>query len=280
MRIAVLMTCYNRVGTTLECLRRLFAQKVPEGYSLDVWLVDDASPDKTGENVKAAYPQVNVIQGTGKLVWCKGMRLAWEKAAAANDYDGYLWLNDDVLLKDSAMEGMLRDCECIERDGDGRFVLVGTCSNNAGRLSYGCYLYSEGAKVLAPCGSPVKVDEKYEMSGNIVYVPRAVFKEVGFIYGGYSHAYGDSDYRQMLLKKNIPMYCASTLVGLCKVEPGRYVMLETATFRERVASLFSPKGRPLRDVVLYRWRHWGCARAVVSVAHVVILVLFPRRARK
>ena len=276
-RIAVLMTCYNRVGTTLECLRRLFSQKVPEGYSLEVWLVDDASPDKTGEKVKAAYPHVNVIRGTGKLFWCRGMRLSWERAAEAKDYDGYLWLNDDVMLKDGAMEGMLRDCGSIERDGDGRYVLVGTCDNGTGRLSHGCYIYSDGAQVLSPCGSPVKADERYGMSGNVVYVPRAVFKEVGFIYGGYSHAYGDSDYRQLLLKKDIPMYCASAIVGMCQVEPARYVVLETATFRERVASLFSPKGRPLRDVFLYRRRHWGLARAAVSVVHVLIVVLLPRR---
>ena len=65
MKIAVLMTCFNRVNTTLACLERLFAQMLPEGYSFDVWLVDDASPDKTGAKVKSAYPQANVVQSPG-----------------------------------------------------------------------------------------------------------------------------------------------------------------------------------------------------------------------
>ena len=65
MKIAVLMTCYNRVATTIECLRRLFKQDISDGYSLDVWLVDDGSPDGTGDKVKSEYPQVNVIKSKG-----------------------------------------------------------------------------------------------------------------------------------------------------------------------------------------------------------------------
>ena len=96
-RTAILMTCYNRVGTTLRCLERLkvAAARIADAQ-FDVWLVDDASPDQTGEKVKAAYPEVNVIQSPGNLFWCKGMRLAWDKAVASGiKYDFYLlptWL--------------------------------------------------------------------------------------------------------------------------------------------------------------------------------------------
>lgn len=82
MRIAVLMTCYNRVETTLRCLRLLFEQK--GDFDVSVFLVDDGSSDKTGERVKANFPQVNAIKGTGALYWCKGMNLAWR--TAGNDF--------------------------------------------------------------------------------------------------------------------------------------------------------------------------------------------------
>lgn len=69
-----------------------------------MWLVDDASPDQTGAKVKAAFPEVHVIEGAGGLFWCKGMRLAWDKAIASGiKYDFYLWLNDDVMLKTDAL---------------------------------------------------------------------------------------------------------------------------------------------------------------------------------
>ena len=113
MKIAVLMTCYDRVQTTLRCLERLkrACAKVDDA-KFDVWLVDDASPDCTGEKVKAAFPEVNVVRSNGNLFWCKGMRLAWDEAvkfAADKPYDFYLWLNDDVMLKDIALVNLFSD---------------------------------------------------------------------------------------------------------------------------------------------------------------------------
>lgn len=274
-RIAVLMTCYNRVDTTLECLRRLFTQEVPDGYSFDVWLVDDASPDKTGEKVKAANPQVNVIQGTGKLFWCKGMRLAWEKAAAAHDYDFYLWLNDDVMLADGALGVLLADSIKIESSGCEIFVVVGPCaSSKEGGLAYGCYC-GQGCAVLAPVGHPVEAGDKYSMSGNVVLVSKGTFERVGFMYGGYDHAYGDSDYREMMREKGVPMFSASAVVGICPKQPERYVQPQDIGVMARVRLLFSPKGKSLHDVFVYRYRHWGLARALVSTVHVILITLFP-----
>jgi glycosyltransferase involved in cell wall biosynthesis len=53
MKIAVLMTCYNRVQTTLQCLSHLEkAMADVVGATFDIWLVDDNSPDRTGERLR------------------------------------------------------------------------------------------------------------------------------------------------------------------------------------------------------------------------------------
>ena len=77
MSIAVLMTCHNRVETTLACLRRLTPQLSPTD---GVFLVDDGSMDGTGVKVKAEFSDVNVINGDGTLYWARGMHLAWKSA--------------------------------------------------------------------------------------------------------------------------------------------------------------------------------------------------------
>ena len=179
MKIAVLMTCYNRVDTTMECLRCLFKQSVPDGHSLDVWLVDDGSPDGTGDKVKTGYPQVHVIKGRGDLYWCKGMHLAWVSAAEACDYDGYLWLNDDVMLFDGVIEMMVKDAESVADES----ILIGATVDDGGHVVYG--MSGESGKIV-PKGYPYQ--GRGEMSGNFVYVSRSVFQRIGMIYGGYSHS--------------------------------------------------------------------------------------------
>ena len=262
-RIAVLMTCYNRVDTTLECLRRLFEQGIPNGYSIDVWLVDDASPDKTGEKVKNIYPQVNVIQGTGGLFWCRGMRLAWDSASKAYDYDFYLWLNDDVILNDRAIASLLSD---YDKSGG---VIVGTFSSNDK-----FYDVSYGATKFHPDGMPRLPDK--QMNGNLVLIPRNIYKVVGPIYGNYHHQYGDYDYGNMLKKHGLEFYASSQFSGVCPQQPERYHTLNDKSLVQRVRLLLDPKGYDLHDAFIFRYRANGLFRAFVSVFHVAGKVLLGR----
>ena len=260
-RIAVLMTCYNRAGTTLECLKRLFAQSMPEGHSLDVWLVDDASPDGTGEKVKAAYPQVNVIRGSGNLFWCKGMRLAWDSAAAAHDYDGYLWLNDDVMLVDGALEGLVADWK---ETGESA-ILVGAMDDGNGNTAYG--IGGEGGKI-SPKGRPYAA--KGAMSGNFVFVPRNVYRKIGPIYGGYSHGYGDYDYGWLADRHGIVRYLCSMTMGTCPQQLERYrQQLKGVSLAQRLKTLFDRKGFSIKDNFVYKYRNFGMIAAVASVFHVL-----------
>ena len=92
--VAVLMTCHNRVTNTLECLAHLFGQSVRDQAVLTVYLVDDGSSDGTGEEVRKLYPEVNVISGTGKLFWNRGMHRAFEEALKNRfDYYSFLYQN-------------------------------------------------------------------------------------------------------------------------------------------------------------------------------------------
>jgi len=105
--IAVLLTSYNRVEKTIRCLETFFQQTVPEGLVLDVILVDDNSTDNTGAKVKALFPNVKVLFGSGSLFWVGGMRMAWAEALKTN-YDGYLLLNDDVKLNPGTLVTLIQ----------------------------------------------------------------------------------------------------------------------------------------------------------------------------
>ena len=153
------MTCHNRAATTVACLKRLFAAAEHlEGWSCKVFLVDDGSTDGTGDRVRAEFPEVHVINGDGTLYWAKGMHKAWEAAIAErNDWDGYLWLNDDTELNEESLVQLMAA-------NDGESIAVGELQNAAGKIVYG-------------------VREGGLFTGNCVLVPRKVYERMGMICG-------------------------------------------------------------------------------------------------
>ena len=272
-RIAVLMTCYNRVLTTIECLKKLFAQEVPDGFNFDVYLVDDASPDSTGKIVRDKFPMVNVIMGDG-LFWCRGMRLAWDTACSKRDYSLFLWLNDDAILSDGALSSLIQDYEYVKCNEGDDAVIVGTFSSTDDYTDVS-YCVSNNGKKISPNGKfPVLADGDF--NGNFVLIPESVFKKVGPIYNGYYHAFGDYDYSMLLRRYQVKVYASSRFSGVCPEQPQRYLHLKGRNLFQRIGLLFNPKGYCIHDAWLYRYRRSGFVRACISVAHVIFIVIFAR----
>ena len=259
MSIAVLMTCHNRVETTLSCLRRL----VPQLADCDrVFLVDDGSNDGTGARVRKAYPAARVIDGDGKLFWAKGMHKAWKTAAKEEDWDYYLWLNDDVMLKADAICGLRSDYAKLTPAS----VLVGACEYE-GQCTYGATDSNDCR--ITPNGQ-LQIANGW-LNGNVVLVPQPVFKKVGMISSDYSHARADYDYAERLKLSGIPFYVSSKYVGTC---PFDFVeKVRGKGLRERLSWLWKPGYFNLHDLYLIRSRYHGQVAAVASCARLIQIVL-------
>lgn len=270
MKIAVLLTCYNRVETTLECLRCLFACELPEKVEFDVWLVDDASPDGTGAKIKDAYPAVNVIQGTGKLYWCGGMRLAWNTASKAKDYDGYLWLNDDTFLHQSALKTMISDYNEL-RVTVKKEVIVAGCVSNLTETATAYSGHDVDDQLMTADGSRQLLRM---IHGNCVLIPKQVFQLVGNFPDYFTHAFGDFDYSLRAGKLGIPSYLSSVFVGRCGTNSNPAWRISKTPFGKRLGDLYSPKNSPC---ILFKFclSHNGFLYAVKVFIQQHIKVLFP-----
>ncbi len=266
-KIAVLMTVHNRRDTTVECLKRLYQQNNIEDINLDVYLTDDGCTDGTSEAVKGCFPKVNIIKGDGSLFWNRGMYVAWKEAAKKN-YDFFLWLNDDTLLFQNALETIFR----VGKTKDNNVIVVGSiCApDDHNRITYG----GRGKKGLIHPYGEIKAVNNF--NGNVVLIPSSVFKTLGYNDPFFSHAFGDSDYGMRALENGIGSFITDNFVGTCDRHDGsRKCWDPQCDIITRFKYLYSPLGYPPNEVFYYYNKHWGLMRAIKEYFHCQLKTLFP-----
>lgn len=253
--LAVLLTCHNRKEQTLASLRSLYTCSVPENFSIDVFLVDDGSTDGTGIAIRNQYPKVNIIQGDGSLYWNRGMKLAWETAVKAKDYDFYLWLNDDTVLLYNALTLFL---EGLKTFGEKSIYIGATTSTASTEITYSGHRLNE--TFLKPNGTWQSCDY---FNGNIVLIPRYVLETVGMNDSVFHHALGDFDYGLRARRKNIALYVAPELSGYCETHERLPKWCNTETsLRNRMVELYKPLGNNPFEFFVFDKRHNGIFTAI------------------
>lgn len=268
--IAVLLTVHNRRDTTMKCLGKLYENDLT-GVQLNVYLVDDGSTDGTRESVEKAYPGVNIIEGDGNLFWNRGMWTAWSRAAR-EDYDFYLWLNDDTLLYDGAVRTMLD----AYKDAKQEAVIVGcTCSvSDHNKVTYG----GARGKLMDPNGTLQEVDH---INGNFVLVSRNVYKKVGNLDYFYTHSFGDWDYGVRALKAGFKLYTTPRFIGTCeRHDDVKKCYSDKYGLFERLNNFYSPLGNPPRELFHSYYRERGMFYAIKIVCSNYLAVLCPCLSRK
>jgi GT2 family glycosyltransferase len=249
MRVAVLITCFNRRETTLQCLEGLKTQKLPDDLTLETVLVDDRSKDGTADAVRERFPETRVLVGDGSLFWCGGMRKAWSEAALS-DPEYYLLLNDDTQLDSSAISVLL---EMVGAPDSAVIAVAAIRDPQTGIATYGGIRRESG--LVAPTGQPEICDS---FNANAVLVPRGVYKRLGGFHDVYTHGMGDFDYGFTATRQGIKVIQSGNFLGEC----GRNAL--TGSWRDRTLSraerwrlLNSPKGLPFREWMEFNRRNSG-----------------------
>lgn len=262
MKIAALLTCFNRREKTIHCLRSLF-NILPE---CNVYLVDDQSTDGTKETVNKEFPQVHIIMGTGNLFWSKGMYTAWKEAIKGN-YDYYLWLNDDIELYPFFFKELM-ECQLLNNS---HCIISGLIENfNKSKILYGG---SDSHKRLIQPNK--KIQEIKFMNGNVVLVPKSVVNKIGIIDPLYHHDLGDVDYGLRALKNGIKVY--ATRIPIASGDSNNFCRIRKwgVSLRERFRKLYSPLGSNPTINFYFRKKHFGIVKASMFITYVFVLNILP-----
>lgn len=249
-RSAVLITCYNKCEITIRCLSLLY-DLIDDSF--DVFLVDDGSTDGTSERVSAIFPNVNLITGDGNLFWCRGMSLAWETASKF-DYDYYIWLNNDVYLRDFSFENLFSTSKLYQD----KVIVSGIIESKDGDIIYGGYDSSK--KLIRPNGLSNNITY---LNGNFVLVPKFVFKIIGNFDPVFHHDLGDVAYGFSSKFKGIPVVSTKNVVGVGEVNNICRERLNNVNVISRFRRLYSPLGSPPFINFYFRKKYFSLINATL-----------------
>lgn len=255
-QIAIVMTCHNRRDITVSCLQTLYKQQV----NFQVYLVDDGSGDGTSETVKQNFPEVNLFRGDGNLFWAGGMRVAFGEALK-DDYDYYVWLNDDTFLYPDALSKLLTIHMTLIKQGYPNSIVAGSTQDpNTGIPTYGGSVkskrwYSNKLEFLEPSQELQQCDTMY---GNFVLIPRSVAAKVGNIDAAFIHSLGDIDYGLRASKLGCSVWAAPGFIGTCTQNSakGSWIDLNLSVI-ERLKKAFQVKNFPISPWTTFTRRHSG-----------------------
>jgi GT2 family glycosyltransferase len=269
--IAVLITCHNRKEKTFQCLNALFKQiGLGSTYKMDIFLVDDRSSDGTAEMIEKYYPMVTIIQGNGNLYWNRGMHLAWKTAAMTNDYDYYLWLNDDTFLYELSVSNLINSAYETKNVSA---ICGSTYSIENNKISYGGNSLNGG--ILEPNG---KIQEVYSFNGNVVLIPNHVYSKVGILDKRFPHAIGDFDYALRIRKANLKSFISEDFIGICEGNDKLPLWCsEDIPLKKRIESLYSPLGNSHPYYYfIFELKHYGIIVSVKHFLSIHLRLLFPK----
>ena len=259
-RIAALATSFNRKELTLASLQSLFDQRGVADIELTVFLVDDGSKDGTGEAVAARFPQVRLLYGDGNLYWVGGMRKALD-AAMQEEFDAYLWFNDDSHFFDDALSRIVACAEEQASRGAAAIVVGSMRDPKTGAWSYGGFRKRGDYHRLY--FDPVMPDETRvlpcdTMNGNFTLVPAVIVRALGNMEKTFRHKMADLDYGMRARRKGFSVLIAPGYLGECAYDSLKGTWIDSSlSRRKRWAHLMSPKGAPVKEWLLFTYRHYG-----------------------
>ena len=260
VRIAVLMTCHNRRAQTTTCLESLRRSAAAAGVldRMRIFLVDDGSTDGTADAARAAWPGVEVITADGSRFWAGGMALAESEAThRMSDLTHLLWLNDDVVLDDRALEILLATCA-----DNPTAIAVGAMRGLDGELAYSGVRFTSSWHPLRfarvePTDLPLEVEA---MNGNLVLIPARLALSVGGVDAGFAQQAADLDYGLRARAAGAVVLLAPGTLGIC---PRNEPLSEPAGARARWRRLNDPVGLANRDQLRFIRRHGSWARPLL-----------------
>lgn len=260
--IAVVMTVFNRKDKTDKCISSILKEIIDDSIKIDFYITDDCSTDGTDnliQQYKINYPtnKFVVLEGTGKLFWNKGMHLSYGEALK-NNYDFYLWVNNDVEFEKGFLSGLIKDYYEAQKQNNLVIICGPVRYKDKYEISYGGAINESAInpykrRMVTPVG---RIQECQCINGNCLLIPKETASLIGNVDERYEHGFGDFDYGYKLIECGGQPYSASNFVGICDRNSIIGSWKDSSLpLRKRIELKNRPTGQPLysHKIFLKKW---------------------------
>lgn len=209
--IGIILPVRNRWHAyTNKILAQLNQQGLLSDDSNDyVVVVDDGSTDGTTEKVKSLYPAAHLLLGNGNLWWGGAINEGMKYLLDFPNVEAIVWLNDDLIIPNDFVEKLkIIAPEAIENNAIIGGLAVSIFDSNW--IAFCGVVKSKPLRYI----NDLKEDltEVSHLSGNIVILPSAVVKTVGYIdILRFPHYNADYDYTHRARKNGIQLLISRDL---------------------------------------------------------------------
>lgn len=188
MDVSMIMINYNTFDFTKDALESIFAQT--QGLAYEIILIDNASPDGSGERLAQLYQgRIVYLQSGANLGTSKAFNLGLRHAAGKY----ILWLNTDILLKENFIKELYDYMESDPKCGvcggnllDYNGRPAGSCRRSfetiaSLRRNYSIFanLYRKFSRRRFDYNYSDKAQRVAWVGGAAMMIRRAVFDEIG-----------------------------------------------------------------------------------------------------
>lgn len=253
LKIAILITCFNRKYVTLTCIKNIVASN-QSNFLVDIYVVDGGSTDGTVLAIMEKFPDVKVKIHQG-LYWNRGMIAAWKEAVNSGiDYEAFLLLNDDVHLNEHSISELVK---IIDVRNGARIAVGFTVTPTTGEISYGGLKRRAGLSRIRFERSSNNYDQIVTMNGNCVLIPRVVYENLGMLSSRYQHSFGDIDYGLRATRAGINIVLTSNPVAIMEFNETPYSNSQKLGIGAVFSLMKDPKGLPINEWFFFCFKHAG-----------------------
>jgi GT2 family glycosyltransferase len=202
MKLSIIIGNYNTYDLTFNCIKSIY--RFSPKFNFEVIVVDDASPDSSGEKIKKLekkYKNLNVLLSSKN----EGYVRTNNKGLKISKGEYKLLLNSDTLVQEKTLDNLIAFAEKADNAG-----VVGSRLLNAdGSIQESCYNFPTiwnvvNYKKFAPNqDTPTIVDAV--VGASFLITPKA-YKLIGRLNTKYKSYFEDLDYCREVYRKGMNVY--------------------------------------------------------------------------